>query len=584
MAEPEKKRLKKKILVVDDEESIRFTFSHFLKEEGYDVVTASDLKSARRILFHTQVDLIFIDIVLGGESGLELLKQMKSLYLKHPVIMITGNPTLDNATDALRLGAFDFLLKPVRKDNLLRAVSLAISHKALIDEKELITREKEKYRTNLTAIFQSVNEAIITVDEDMHVIDANRHIETICSMSIKKITGQAFDDCFTKCSHNCSKVIQETLKQKKPIRELRMECEHYDRPRQVVLLSCSPLMDDEGAYMGTVLVIRDITRLRDLEEELRGRSKFQNIIGKSKKVQNIFNLVEALSDLGTTVLITGESGTGKELVANALHYSGKRAGKPFVKVSCAALAENLLESELFGHTRGAFTGAIKDKQGRFELAKDGTILLDEIGDIPPRIQVKLLRVLEEKTYERVGDAVPKKTEARVIASTNSNLREKVKSGEFREDLYYRLNVVEIELPPMRERLEDIPLLVDHFYSMFENTFKKLINGISDEVMRIFINYPWPGNVRELEHTMEHAFVLCNDRVILPEHLPTHMLGPALKTGTGDNKSGGEMEFILDILMQTDWNIAKAARILSMSRPTLYRKMREHGIGKQGYGD
>ena len=581
MAEPEKKRLKKKILVVDDEESIRFTFSHFLKEEGYDVVTASDLKSARRILFHTQVDLIFIDIVLGGESGLDLLKQVKSLYLKHPVIMITGNPTLDNATDALRRGAFDFLIKPVRKDDLLRAASLAINHKALIDEKELVTREKEKYRTNLEAIFQSVNEAIITVDEDMHVIDANRHIETICSMSIKSITGKAFDDCFTKCSHSCSKIIRETLKQKKPIRELRMECEHHARPRQVVLLSCSPLMNDEDAYMGAVLVVRDITRLHDLEEELRGRSKFQNIIGKSKKVQNIFKLVEALSDLGTTVLLTGESGTGKELVANALHYSGKRAGKPFVKVNCAALAENLLESELFGHARGAFTGAIKDKQGRFELAKDGSILLDEIGDIPPRIQAKLLRVLEAKTYERVGDAIPKKTEARVIASTNRNLREKVKSGEFREDLYYRLNVVEIELPPMRERLEDIPLLVDHFCSMFETTFKKLINGISDEVMRIFINYPWPGNVRELEHAMEHAFVLCNNRVILPEHLPPYMLGPALKTGTGDNQSGSEMELILDILTQTDWNIAKAARMLSMSRPTLYRKMREHGIDKQG---
>jgi PAS domain S-box-containing protein len=581
MAETEKKRPKRKILVVDDEESIRFTFSHFLKEAGYDVVTASDLKSARKILFHTQLDLIFIDIVLGGESGLDLLKQVKSLYLKHPVVMITGNPTLDNATDALRRGAFDFLIKPVRKDDLLRAASLAISHKALIDEKELVTREKEKYRTNLEAIFQSVNDAIITVDENMRVIDANRHIETISGMSIRNITGKAFDDCFTKCSHSCSKVIRETLKQKKPIRELRMECEHHERPRQVVLLSCSPLMDDEGAYMGSVLVVRDITRLHDLEEELRDRSKFQNIIGKSKKVQNIFKLVEALSDLGTTVLITGESGTGKELVANALHYSGKRAGKPFVKVNCAALAENLLESELFGHARGAFTGAIKDKQGRFELAKDGTILLDEIGDIPPRIQAKLLRVLEAKTYERVGDAAPKKTEARVIASTNRNLREKVKSGEFREDLYYRLNVVEIELPPMRERLEDIPLLVDHFCSMFENTFKKLINGLSDEVMRIFINYPWPGNVRELEHAIEHAFVLCNDRVILPEHLPPYMLGPAPKTGAGDNRSGDEMALILDILTQTDWNIAKAARMLSMSRPTLYRKMREHGIGKQG---
>jgi DNA-binding NtrC family response regulator len=295
----------------------------------------------------------------------------------------------------------------------------------------------------------------------------------------------------------------------------------------------------------------------------------------------MFKLVEALSDLETTVLITGESGTGKELVANALHYSGKRALKPFVKVNCAALAENLLESELFGHVKGAFTGAIKDKQGRFELAKNGTILLDEIGDIPPRIQAKLLRVLEARTYERVGDAAVRKAEARVITSTNRNLREKVKTGEFREDLYYRLNVVEINLPPMRERREDIPLLVDHFCTMFEGTFKKIINGISEEVMRIFINYPWPGNVRELEHAIEHAFVLCNDRVILPEHLPPYMLGPAQKADAGEKRSGDEAGFILDILTLTDWNIAKAARMLSMSRPTLYRKLREHGISKQG---
>jgi PAS domain S-box-containing protein len=565
----------RRILVVDDEESIRFTFSHFLKEAGYEVFTASDLKSARKILFHTRLDLIFIDIVLGGESGLDLLKQVKSLLLKLPVVMITGKPTLENATDALRRGAFDFLLKPVRKDDLLRAAALAISHKALIDEKELITREKEKYRTNLEAIFQSVNDAIITVDENMRVIDANRHIETISGMPVKRVMGKPFDDCFTKCSHNCSKVIRETLKNKMPIRELRMECDHHDRPRQVVLLSCSPLTDDTGTFMGAVLVVRDITRLHDFEEELRDRSRFHNIIGKSRNVQNIFKLVEALSDRETTVLITGESGTGKELVANALHYSGKKAGKPFVKVNCAALAENLLESELFGHVKGSFTGAIKDKQGRFELAKDGTILLDEIGDIPQRIQAKLLRVLEARTYERVGDAATRKVEARVIASTNRNLREKVKAGEFREDLYYRLNVVGINLPPMRERLEDIPLLVDHFCTMFEGSFKKIINGISDEVLRIFINYPWQGNVRELEHAIEHAFVLCNDRIILPEHLPAYMLGQEQKADPGD-----EAGLIQDILKKTDWNIAKASRMLSMSRPTLYRKMKEHGIRKQ----
>jgi len=579
MMNTEKSRLKKTVLVVDDEESIRFTFTHFLQNEGYEVLTAPDLRSAKKILSSTRTDLIFLDIILGGDSGLELLKEIKRLGLNCPVVMITGKPTLTNATEALRYGAFDFLIKPVRKDNLLHATNLAINHKVLLDEKELVTREKETYRTNLEAIFQSVNDAIMTVDENMRVIDANKHIETISGIPTKKVIGRFFDDCFTKCGRTCSKAIRDTLNLKTPVRELRLECKHQDRPRQVVVLSSSPLLNHQGTFMGAVVVIRDITRLHDLEEELRERSQFSSIIGRSKKIQNIFKLVEALSDLDTTVLITGESGTGKELIANALHYSGKRTNKPFIKVNCAALAENLLESELFGHVKGAFTGAIKDKQGRFELAKDGSILLDEIGDIPPRIQVKLLRVLEEKTYERVGDAVPRKVEARLIASTNRSLRERVRNGEFREDLYYRLNVVEIEIPPLRERTEDMPLLVEHFCTMFEKTFNKKIGGVSEEVLEIFTHYPWPGNIRELEHVIEHAFVLCNDRLIRPEHLPPYMSLRAREAHSTDP----DREFpqtILNILDKTDWNISKAARDLGMSRPTLYKKIRDLKLKKK----
>ena len=579
MMNTEKSRLKKTVLVVDDEESIRFTFTHFLQNEGYEVLTAPDLRSAKKILSSTRTDLIFLDIILGGDSGLELLKEIKRLGLNCPVVMITGKPTLTNTTEALRYGAFDFLIKPVRKDNLLHATNLAINHKVLLDEKELVTREKETYRTNLEAIFQSVNDAIMTVDENMRVIDANKHIEAISGIPTKKVIGRFFDDCFTKCGRTCSKAIRDTLNLKTPVRELRLECKHQDRPRQVVVLSSSPLLNHQGTFMGAVVVIRDITRLHDLEEELRERSQFSSIIGRSKKIQNIFKLVEALSDLDTTVLITGESGTGKELIANALHYSGKRTNKPSIKVNCAALAENLLESELFGHVKGAFTGAIKDKQGRFELAKDGSILLDEIGDIPPRIQVKLLRVLEEKTYERVGDAVPRKVEARLIASTNRSLRERVRNGEFREDLYYRLNVVEIEIPPLRERTEDMPLLVEHFCTMFEKTFNKKIEGVSEEVLEIFTHYPWPGNIRELEHVIEHAFVLCNDRLIRPEHLPPYMSLRAREAHSTDP----DREFpqtILNILDKTDWNISKAARDLGMSRPTLYKKIRDLKLKKK----
>ncbi len=571
--------MKKTVLVVDDEESIRFTFTHFLQNEGYEVLTAPDLRSAKKILSSTRTDLIFLDIILGGDSGLELLKEIKRLGLNCPVVMITGKPTLTNTTEALRYGAFDFLIKPVRKDNLLHATNLAINHKVLLDEKELVTREKETYRTNLEAIFQSVNDAIMTVDENMRVIDANKHIEAISGIPTKKVIGRFFDDCFTKCGRTCSKAIRDTLNLKTPVRELRLECKHQDRPRQVVVLSSSPLLNHQGTFMGAVVVIRDITRLHDLEEELRERSQFSSIIGRSKKIQNIFKLVEALSDLDTTVLITGESGTGKELIANALHYSGKRTNKPFIKVNCAALAENLLESELFGHVKGAFTGAIKDKQGRFELAKDGSILLDEIGDIPPRIQVKLLRVLEEKTYERVGDAVPRKVEARLIASTNRSLRERVRNGEFREDLYYRLNVVEIEIPPLRDRTEDMPLLVEHFCTMFEKTFNKKIEGVSEEVLEIFTHYPWPGNIRELEHVIEHAFVLCNDRFIRPEHLPPYMSLRAHEAH-GIVPDRELPQTILNILDKTDWNISKTARDLGMSRPTLYKKIRDLKLKKK----
>jgi transcriptional regulator with PAS, ATPase and Fis domain len=296
-------------------------------------------------------------------------------------------------------------------------------------------------------------------------------------------------------------------------------------------------------------------------------------------MQDIYRLLEDLANLETTVLITGESGTGKELVARALHYSGQRAFKPFVTVNCSALTESLLESELFGHVKGAFTGAIKDKQGRFQAANGGTILLDEIGDISPLIQLKLLRVLQEKVFERVGESTPQKVDVRVIACTNKDLKEKVKKGEFRQDLYYRLKVVEVPLPPLRDRLEDLPLLVDHFCRSFNERFKKNIEGISSEVLSRFMNYPWLGNVRELEHVMEHAFVLCHGRVITLEHLPSEISNDEKTEQITIPKIHGkepkQAQEILDALNKTDWNKAKAARILGIGRRTIYRKIHQY---------
>ena len=567
-----------KILVIDDEESIRFTFKSFLGKEGHEVVTARDYDSAIKVISDGVPDLIFADIILGGRTGIDLLREVKNRGLRSPVIMITGEPNVETAAESVRLGAFDYISKPVRKGTLLRTANIALHHKAVVDEKDQIETEKEKYRCNLEAIFKSVQDAIVTVDTEMRVIEANEATKTICGILPRDLVGKRFDTVMNHCDKSCHKALEKTLRTKDAAREYGIECRHQDHPRQVVTLNSSPLMNRDNRFMGAVLVVKDVTRLADLERELKERSRFHNIIGKGQKMQGIFTLLEDLADTETTVLITGESGTGKELVAEALHYGGIRSARPLVKVNCSALAENLLESELFGHVRGAFTGAIKNKTGRFHIANGGTILLDEIGDISPTIQLKLLRVLQEKQFERVGDSTPVKVDVRVIAATNQDLREKVRLGEFRQDLYYRLKVIEIPLPPLRERREDIPLLVNHFCGLFNKRDNKQIAGISDEVRSIFMHYPWPGNVRELEHAIEHAFILCHGETVTVDHLPTEV-----KDYTKDNKillkkrSSRGRDDIIDALDKTAWNKAKAARLLGVSRQTIYRKIQEFGI-------
>ncbi|MDA8140539.1 MAG: sigma 54-interacting transcriptional regulator [Desulfobacteraceae bacterium] len=452
----------------------------------------------------------------------------------------------------------------------------------ITEQKEAQTRLAEQ-RSRLEAIFASVNDAIITVDPELRVIEANKSTEQICGLPVAAIAGQGFSHCRSQCDcgRSCMQILKQTINTKVAIREHMIECDHQKRHHQLVSVSTSPLLDPAGKFMGAVMVIRDMTRLTGLERELRERSRFQNIIGRSKSMQSIYRLLEDLANIDTTVLITGESGTGKELVARALHYGGHRAFKPFISVNCAALAENLLESELFGHVKGAFTGAIKDKQGRFQAADGGTILLDEIGDISPCLQIKLLRVLQEKEFERVGEAVARKVDVRIIACTNQELKEKVRQGEFRQDLYYRLKVVEVVLPPLRERLEDLPLLVEHFLEKFNERFGKKVEGISKEVLNAFMNYSWPGNVRELEHVMEHAFVLCHGGAITMQHLPVdirHYDSPE-NQGLELRRSKGAVgaQQIKDALVRTGGNKAKAARLLGIGRRTIYRKIEEYQI-------
>ena len=344
------------------------------------------------------------------------------------------------------------------------------------------------------------------------------------------------------------------------------------RPRTIIL-NTAILHDKEKKPWGVVAIFRDMTELVSLKRQLKERFQFHKLIGKNHQMQEVYNLIEDIADSDATVLIQGESGTGKELVAQAIHYQGPRTNKPFVRVNCSTLAESLLESELFGHVRGAFTGAIRDKIGRFELAQGGTAFLDEIGDISPAIQVKLLRVLQEKEIERVGDTKSIKVDVRVIAATNHDLKRLMREGKFREDLFYRLYVIPIHLPPLRERKEDIPLLVEHFIRQFKGQTGKKIESISEEALKLLLDYSWPGNVRELENVIEHAFVKCRVPLILPEHLPQEILGAKKVFGARKRPRLTE-EQLHQALQETRGNKARAARELGIGRTTLWRKLKK----------
>jgi len=556
------------ILLVEDEKVLRFTLENILSEEGYNVTALQNFNEAIDKLSRQSFDLIFADIILGsGKTGIDILREVKNMEKKCPVVIFTGYPSVDTASEAVRLDAFDYISKPVRKNTLLHVTRKALAYKALYDE-------NEKYRLNLEAIFKSVSDGIVSVDSDLSVIEINESALTICGFSCDKIKGKKFTSLSKLCSGKCIEILKETIKTKKPVEVNHLECEHRKRPSQIVDVITSLLLNDSGLLSGVVMILRDKTRLNYLEQLVNKQIKFHNIIGKSRVMQKIYASIENLADIQTTVLITGESGTGKELVAEALHYKGTRRDKPLVKVNCSAIPENLIESEFFGHVKGAFTGAVKDSTGRFKKADKGTIFLDEIGDMTQVMQLRLLRVLQEMEFERVGDSTPIKVDVRVIAATNQALEEKVKTGEFRKDLYYRLKVVEIKLPPLRERTEDIILLIEYFLEKFNKKFDKKIKSLSEEVKNLFMNYLWPGNIRELEHVMEYASIYCKTSIITVEHLPSEFhKGDSVNQG----KKTGEAQEIREALIKTGWNKAKAARILGMHRTILYQKIKFYQI-------
>ncbi|ACX51681.1 two component, sigma54 specific, transcriptional regulator, Fis family [Ammonifex degensii KC4] len=450
----------KLVLVVDDEKSVCEALKDVLEESGYSVVTATSGREALEKVNLIRPHAVLLDIRMPEMDGIKVLQALREKHPGVPVILMTAYSDTQTTINAMRYGAFEYIVKPINLDELLSTLEKATT----------------------------VTEPLVTVGK-----------------------GEI-------------------------------------APRPGTLIGCSPAM------------------------------------------QEVYKTIGRIADSDVTVLIQGESGTGKELVAEAIHYNSPRQGKPFVKIDCTAIPENLLESELFGHEKGAFTGAHTRKLGKFELADGGTVFLDEIGDISPALQAKLLRFLQEKAFERVGGTETRRVDVRIIAATNKDLEERVKSGLFREDLYYRLNVVEIKLPPLRERKEDIMLLVDYFVSLSNRKFGKQVTGLTRSVADILLQYNWPGNVRELRNVCERAVLMARGNVITPESLPEYLLRavrgrteawhPAEDRGVLPLKEMvAEMErsAILRALEEYRGNKTAVARALGMSRTTLYAKMKELGI-------
>ena len=455
----------KRILIVDDEESFRHMLSVILIKEGYEVEASSNGEEGLQKAAASPFDHILCDIRMPRMDGLEFLREVKKAGGQAPVIMMSAYGTMDTAIEAMKLGAYDYISKPFKPDEILLTLRKA-------EEREQLRRENQLLR---------------------------------------KQVGKEYS--------------------------------------------------------------------------------FENIVSKNEKMQKIFDVIKKVSQYKSTVLITGESGTGKELVARALHYNSERSQGPFIAVNCGAIPENLLESELFGHAKGAFTDAIRTKKGLFEEADGGTLFLDEIGDLPGQLQVKLLRVLQDGEIRRIGESKPIQIDVRIVAATVKDLAKEVNEGHFREDLFYRLNVLPIHIPPLRERKEDIPLLLHHFIGKYNQAMSKNVAGVDHTAMDSLMNYKWYGNVRELENTVERAIVLSEEKNIELENLPVEIQNvreesqmetvPDEEYSIKKASKALEISLIIKALKKTKGNHTHAARLLEISHRALLYKIKEYGIVENG---
>jgi len=429
-------------------------------------------------------------------------------------------------------------------------------------------------------ILDSINEGVFTVDLDWHVTCFNRAAEQITGVSRQEALGRTCSEVLRAdvCEKACA--LRRTMSSGRPIVNATAHVLNHQGQRVPVRLSTALVKDASGRVIGGVETFQDLSQIEQLQKELEGRYSFEDIVGRSAAMRKLFGIVPQIAESSSTVLIEGPSGTGKELFARAIHHLSPRRDQRFVVVNCAALPDTLLESELFGHKAGAFTDARSDKPGRFVLAHRGTIFLDEVGDISPAMQIRLLRVLQERVVEPLGSVEPIKIDVRVVAATNRDLGQLVREGRFRDDLYYRIRVVELKLPSLRQRREDIPLLVNHLVAKFTRLQGKNIAGVSDEVMARLMEHDYPGNVRELENIIEQAFVLCRGGMIELHELPPELRSSGT-TGAAQLQPSSlktmERHLITETLRRHQGHRARAAQELAIDPSTLYRKIRALGL-------
>jgi PAS domain S-box-containing protein len=442
--------------------------------------------------------------------------------------------------------------------------------------------EKTKPTVDSTAtILESISDGVFTVNSDWQITSFNRAAEEITGIPREEAIGRRCSDVFraSMCEGSCA--LQHTMENGTPIINRSAFIVDANGNRIPVSVSTALLKNKAGTILGGAETFRDLSLVEELRKELKGRYKVGDLVSRSPAMRKIFEILPMLAASESTVLVQGETGTGKEVIARAIHNQSARHEKPFVAVNCGALPDTLLESELFGYKAGAFTGATRDKPGRFQMAQGGTLFLDEIGEISSALQVRLLRVLQEKMVEPLGGTHSVKADVRVIAVTNQNLAMAVKKGTFRQDLFYRINVVKIDLPPLRMRKEDIPLLADHFIERFNRLQKKSISGITSELMAFLMAHDYPGNIRELENMIEHAFILCTTGTIAPRHLPEDYMVERQRTKKQSDINVAlkvvETQTIREALKRNHNNRAATAQELGIHKSTLFRKMKALGI-------